>query len=763
MDHKQFSRRVVGVVVMLALLLTFLCSNLYTIQYTNGAEYAKQSVAKVSETETVAASRGNILDRNGKVLVSNQISYNVTLELSLLGNDDWDRCDTLLTLTQTAAEQGVAWADTLPITAQPPFEYTTADPFYTTSVNEDGETVYNLTSLGKLAVDQKWIKDPEEQAEDSGQSEEPAEPGLLDKIKAFFGMGGSEEETVEEEPYRLPTAEELLGMMCKSFNIAGDNAVDEKQAKANGETVPTLNIGDMDPTDARTVAGILYELYYRYRITNWPPYVFASDVSIDFITRVKELSLPGVEIETTSVRKYNTESAAHLLGYTGAITSDTWPTYKEKGGYTMNDYVGITGAESAFESYLKGTSGTRAIERNENGKIISSQWLTDAETGESLAPQPGQNVFLTIDIDLQQQVEEILASGVAGLQSKETEGAACVILDVNSGDVLASASYPTYSLATFSQDYNELAEDPLKPLLNRALQGLYPPGSTFKMITAIAALELGIVEPYTQINDKGVYTFYSSPQPQCWYYRQYRQTHGLQNVSQAIMNSCNYYFYEVGRLVGIDLLDQYAAMFGLGQKTGIELTEQAGVVASPEFTESLGGTWYEGNILSVAIGQESTQVTPIQLANYIAALVNGGTRYSTHLLKTVKSNDFSQVTYNYEPKVVSQVEMEEENRQAVMEGMLMLTTEGSVSSAFKDVPVSVGAKTGSAQVSAQTNSNAVFVCFAPYDDPQIAVAIAVEHGGSGSELGKIAAQMVTAYFSVQGEQGTITQENTLVP
>ena len=764
MDHKQFSRRVVGVVVMLALLLTFLCSNLYTIQYTNGEEYAAQSVAKVSETETVAASRGNILDRNGKVLVSNQVSYNVTLDLSLLSNnEEKNRCDTLLSLTQTATEMGVTWTDTLPITTQPPFEYTTEAPFYTTSVDEDGKTVYNLTSLGKLAVDQKWIEDPEEQAEDSGESKETTEPGLLDKIKAFFGMGGSQEETVEEEPYRLPTAEELLGKMCKTFDIAGEGKVDEKQAQANGETVPTLNIGDMDPTDARTIAGILYELYYRNRISSWPPYTFATDVSIDFITRVKELSLPGVEIETTSVRKYNTEYAAHLLGYTGAITSETWPTYKEKGGYTMNDYVGITGAESAFESYLKGTSGTRAIERNENGKIISSQWLVDGETGESLAPQPGQNVFLTIDIDLQQQVENILANGVAGLQSKETEGAACVVLDVNSGDVLASASYPTYSLATFSQDYNDLAEDPLKPLLNRALQGLYPPGSTFKMITAIAALELGIVEPDTQINDKGVYTFYSSPQPQCWYYRQYRRTHGLQNVSQAIMNSCNYYFYEVGRLVGIDLLDQYAAMFGLGQKTGIELTEQAGVVASPEFTESLGGTWYEGNILSVAIGQESTQVTPIQLANYIATLVNGGTRYSTHLLKTVKSNDFSQVTYNYEPKVVGQVEMEEENRQAVMEGMLMLTTEGSVSSAFKDVPVSVGAKTGSAQVSAQTNSNAVFVCFAPYDDPQIAVAIAVEHGGSGSELGKIAAQIVTAYFSVQGEQGTITQENTLVP
>lgn len=762
MNHKQFSRRVIGVVVVLAILLTFLCSNLYTIQYTKGADYAEQSVAKVSETETVSASRGNILDRNGKVLVSNQVSYNVTLDLNLLSSKEKNRCDTLLALTQAATEQGITWTDTLPITTQPPFEYTTADPFYTTSTNDKGETVYNLTSLGKLAVEMKWIQDPAKQS--SADSTSAKKPGLVDKIKSFFGMGGSSETTqTQTDSTALPTAEELLGKMCKSFDIAGEGKVDESQAKANGETVPTLNIGDMDPTDARTIAGILYELYYRSRVSSWPPYTFATDVSIDFITRVKELSLPGVEIETTSVRKYNTEYAAHLLGYTGSITSETWPTYKEKGGYNMNDTVGITGAESAFESYLKGTSGQRAIERNENGKIISSQWLTNSDTGESLAPQPGQNVFLTIDIDLQQQVEDILASGVASLQSKETEGAACVVLDVNSGDVLASASYPTYSLETFRQDYNTLKEDPLNPLLNRALQGLYPPGSTFKMITAIGALQENIVEPSDKINDEGRYKYWPTPQPQCWIYRQHGGTHGLVNVTDAIEVSCNYYFYDVGRRLGIELLDQYAAMFGLGQKTGIELTEQAGVVASPEFTESLGGTWHEGNILSVAIGQESTQVTPIQLANYIATLVNGGTRYSTHLLKTVKSNDFSQVTYNYEPKVLSQVEMEDENLNAVKLGMLRLTTTGSLSSAFKDVPVPVGAKTGSAQVSAQTNSNAVFVCFAPYDDPQIAVAIAVEHGGSGSELGKIAAQIVTAYFSVQGEQGTITQENTLVP
>ena len=763
MNNKQFTRRVGVVLVVLALLLTFLCSNLYTIQYTNGQNYAEQSVAKVAETETVAASRGNILDRNGKVLVSNKISYQVTLDYTLMGKEE-ERCATILSLINTAREQSVTWSDTLPITTQPPFEYTTENPFYTTSTNEEGETVYNMTSLGKLAVVMKWIKDPADVAEEENTQPEVKEPGLWDKIKSFFGMGGEEETQTQEDPYRLPTAEELLGKMCKSFGIYGQGKVDEKAAKESGETVPTLNIGDMDPVDARAVAGVLYELYYRSKVSDWPAYTFAKDVDIDFITRVKELSLPGVEIETTSVRQYNTEYAAHLLGTVGPIYAEEWSTYKEKGGYTMNDTVGKSGAESAFESYLKGTSGRRAIERNENGKIISSQWLTDSETGESLAPQPGQNVFLTIDIDLQQQVEDILASGVANLQSKETKGAACVVLDVNSGEVLASASYPTYSLATYSQDYNELAADTeMSPLLNRALQGLYPPGSTFKMITAIAGLETGTVEPSTKIDDKGRYTFYSSPQPQCWYYRQYGRTHGLQNVTDAIMNSCNYYFYEVGRLVGIDKLDEYAAMFGLGQKTGIELTESAGVVASPEFTESLGGTWYEGNVLSVAIGQESTQVTPIQLANYIATLVNGGTRYSTHLLKSVKSKDFSQVTYTYEPKVVSEIDIQDENLEAVKLGMLKLTTEGSVSSAFKDSPVLVGAKTGSAQVSAQTESNAVFVCFAPYDDPQIAISIAVEHGGSGSELGKIAAQIVSTYFSAQDTQGDLIPENTLVP
>ena len=528
--------------------------------------------------------------------------------------------------------------------------------------------------------------------------------------------------------------------------------------------MPTLNIGDMSETDARAVAGVLYELYYRSRITNWPPYYFAEDVDVDFITRVKELGIKGVEIETTSVRKYETEFAAHLLGRVAAMNADEVDYYLGLDeGYTQNDYVGREGAELAFESYLHGTPGERAVERNEDGKITSSVWLTDEETGEAKVPEPGDNVFLTIDIELQQMVEELLAERVPGL-SDEVEGAACTVQLVDTGEILAAASYPTFNLDTYVEDYAENSTDPLKPLMNRAFQGLYPPGSTFKMITAIAGLEEGIIEPSTIIRDLGRYTYWSTPQPMCWIYRQGGGTHGPVNVTRAIEVSCNYFMYDVGRRLGIDKLDEYAAMFGLGQKTGVELYEESGVVASPAFTESLGGTWYEGNVLSVAIGQESTQVTPIQLTNYISTLVNGGTRYSTHLLKTVKSSDFSQVVYEYEPQVQAEINIAQENLDAVTEGMRDLTTgDGSLASAFRNLPFEVGAKTGSAQVSSTSDSNAVFVCYAPYDDPEIAISLVVEHGGSGSVLASLAAEILAYYFTTPDSQSDVVTENTLVP
>ena len=700
MEKKQFHRRGLGMLLLLAVILFGLGSSLYDAQMIHGAEYLARSQNSIAETQTVEAARGDILDRYGRVLVSNRVTYQVALNTDAM---EKNRNDILLALIRIARDAGVEWEDTLPITAQPPFRYTTDTPFQYPTTDEEGSPTTSLTRLGRLAVKMKWIDDP-----------------------TAAGAQGAP----------LPTAEELLEKMRESFQL------------------------ELEGADMRAVAGVLYELYYRSMVNSWPPYVFAEGVDIDFISKVKEQGLSGVEIEAATVRTYNTEYAAHLLGRVGAI--ENWDAYKDLDldgdgtpDYEMDDTVGKEGAELAFESYLRGTAGVREVERNTSGKVVSEKWTT--------APQPGDNVVLTIDIDLQKQVEDILSQAIPQLASEDTEGAACVVMDVNRAEVLASASYPSYHLATYSADLAENSADPLKPFLNRAFQGVYAPGSTFKMVTAVAGLESGIIEPDTEIMDTGVYTYYQDDGPQCWYWRQYRRKHGLVNVSEALEVSCNVFFFDVGRRVGIQGLQEFAAKFGLGEPTGIELYEETGVMAGPEYTQSMGQTWYEGSTLSVAIGQESSQFTPLQLANYIATLVNGGTRYSAHLLKEVKSSDFSQVLYTYEPEVLDSIDIQPENLDAVKAGMLALTTgKGSLARYFQDLPVQVGAKTGSAQVNAETESNAVFVCFAPYDDPQIAISLVVEKGGSGSTLASIAADILRYYFSAEESREETLTENTLI-
>ena len=774
MEPKRFRRRALAVAVLLALMVAGMGATLYDLQINNGADYYEQSQRRVAETQTVESARGQILDRNGQVLVSNRVVYQVTLDTSLMKDEDKDavttagsrRNDTILALIEAARAEGVEWTDNLPISKTEPFTFTTDTPYYTTSVDEEGEIVHTLTRLGRLALELGWLEedptlDPEKAA---APAPEPEEPGLLDRIVDFFTGGGGEEpapEPEEEEPYEPPDAQALLGAMCRTFGLRGAGAVDEQETPAGD--IPALNLGDLDPEDARAVAGVLYELYLRSTgVYQANEYVFAQEVDIDFISRVKEQSLPGVVIEATTVRQYHTPYAAHLLGRVTPIFPEEVEYYTsldEDGDgvpdYSLNDTVGRDGVEQAFESYLRGDPGMRTVERNTEGKIVSETWLEE--------PEPGGNVVLTLDIGLQGYVEQVLAASVPAIDvEEETGGAACVVLDVDTAEVLTCASYPTYDITRYNADYNQYASDPTMPLLNRALQGLYAPGSTFKMVTAVAGLETGLIEPDTEIEDLGRYTYWSSPQPMCWIYWQRGTTHGWINVSEAIEVSCNYFFYEVGREVGIDVLVDYATRFGLGQYTGIELYEEKGVMASPEFTESLGGTWYEGSVLSVAIGQESSQFTPVQLANYIATLVNGGTRNAVHLLKEVKSGDFSQVEYTYEPQVLGTIEIETENLQAVKAGMLALTTQGSVSQHFRDLPFQAGGKTGSAQVDDQTDANAIFVCFAPYDDPEVALALVVERGGSGSELGAMAADILSYYFSVQETRDEAPQENTLV-
>ena len=739
--NDQFTRRALAVIALLALLMGSMGATMYNLQIVRGDEFYEQSQLKIAETQTVEADRGDILDRNGRVLVSNETVYQVTLDTSLMGER---RNEILLSLIRIARGQEEMWGDSLSITAQPPFTFTREDPYYADYLNEDGTTSRVLTRLGKLAVKMKWIDDPTAKPKSETTAAVAEEPGFLEKLRDFFTGGASSSPAGNKpakEPLGLPDADILLERMCISFGIDETKMSDE---------------------DMRAMVGVLYELYLRSKEIFWTPYVFAEDVDIDFITAVKEDDLPGVEIEATTRRSYHTNYAAHLLGRVGLMNANEWEYYKtldedgdEKADYEMDDQVGKDGVEKAFESYLRGTPGIRTVERNTEGKIVSTNWIT--------MPEPGDNVVLTLDIDLQKKVEDTMAAVIPNLPSGEAEGGACVILDVNTAEVLACASYPTYSLTDFQEDYDAISTDPLSPMLNRALNGLYPPGSTFKMVTAIAGLEEGIVEPSTIINDTGTYMYYApSYTPKCWIKRQYGTSHGPQNVSQAIMNSCNYYFFDVGRILGIDRIGEYAARFGLAQKTGLELAEKTGIMAGPAYTQSLGGTWYDGSTLSVAIGQESSQFTPIQLANYIATLVNGGTRNATHLLKEVKSSDYSAILETYEPKVLSTVEIEAENMQAVKAGMLMLTTQGSVRKYFQGLDFQVGAKTGSAQVSASTQSHAVFVCFAPYENPEVAMAVVVEHGGSGGELAAIASDVLSYYFSARETQETIPEENILI-
>ena len=700
MDGRQFHVRVRGVMVLLAAVLVGFLWVLYDLQYVHGAEYLEQSRRKIAKTETVEAARGQILDRYGRVLVSNWASYNVSLDTSFMGED---RNTVLLRLLDICREESVTWSDTLPVSQSAPYVFT-------------AEGAYG--NLRKYAEKMKW-------------------EGLVPTAEEIEALQSAESPA-------LPSAERLIAKLRETYQV--DPALSDEEA--------------------RDLVGVLYELALRSREITWSSYVFAQDVEMTFIVKVKEASLSGVSIDTTTVREYNTSYAAHLLGRVGLMDSDEWNNIYQALDYPYNASVGKDGMEQAFESYLHGVPGKRAIETNDQGKVVSADdnWKIDERTGEPQAPQPGYNVISTLDIKLQEAVERALADGVGALKSEDTQGAAAVVIDVNDGGVLASASYPTYDLSTFLQNYTELANDPLNPLFNRATQGIYPPGSTFKMVTAIAGLQEGVITPTDEILDTGRYTYYKDYQPQCWYYRQYGRTHGKENVSEAIRDSCNIFFYDVGRRLGISLLDEYAQKFGLGEYTGIEVYESKGHVAGPGYTESLGQKWYDGNTLPAAIGQENNQFTPIQLANYVATLANGGTHYSAHLLKEVKSSDFSQVVYQYEPEVLNELDLDPENLEAVTRGMLMVTQPGgsAYSYGFNTLDIQVAAKTGSAQVSSATESNAVFVCFAPYEDPEIALAIVVEKGGSGSTLSSIAVEILDYYFSSGSGMETVEGENTLL-
>ena len=562
----------------------------------------------------------------------------------------------------------------------------------------------------------------------------PLTTGVIPQLKTAARSNAFQEYLKDNELSVNASASELIGALRELY------AINERYTTAQ----------------ARLIAGVRYELDGR------SSYTFAEDVSSELISRITDGHYEGVTIKTAAARVYNTKLAAHILGTVGAIWQEEWRSDEKTGyvgyadrGYSMNDLVGKDGVEKAFEEYLHGVDGKRLITTDENGKLTGELYTRK--------PQPGGTVALTIDIDLQQVAEDTLASTIQGMVDKDSNerGGAVAVVQVGTGEVLALASYPTYDLETFNQNYEELAADERLPMFNRATQGIYAPGSTFKLCTSVAALEEGIITPTTIIQDKGIYTYYKDPQPMCWIWRQARTTHGRINVSQAIVDSCNYFYYEVGRLTGIKKLDEYATAFGLGQHTGIEIGDESGVLASPEWAEAHDREWTDGQTITAAIGQSYNLFTPLQLANYVATLVSGGDHYEAHLLKSAKSYDNSSVVYAYNKGPTNHVDMSDSTLEAVKAGARGLAT-GSLSYVFNSCIVPVGCKTGTAETGGEL-SNGCFVAFAPYDDPQIAVCVVIEQGGGGANLAPIARDIINSYFSSASTSATVVGENTLLP
>ena len=696
------ARLAVMAILCLALIVAAVIT-LYKLQIIEGKAYYEESRNNIVTTKTVTAARGDMLDRYGRVLVENRVCNNLVIDtVELFQDDDTDYVQAnanILRLVKTVLDFGDSYTDTLPITKTPPFEYT------------------EMTAIQRAT------------------------------LQAYLAERGLEENA---------SAVEVLSYMRSRYKIDNSYTAEE----------------------FRIIAGVRYEINSRY-IHNFAtsPYIFAEDVSMDLITTLMEKDIPGFEVQSGFVREYNTDYAAHILGYVGMMSSDQLKKYSEL-GYSNDAVVGQAGAEEAFEEYLHGTDGEARVTSTATGVVTSTVYIEETV--------PGSHVYLTLDIGLQEAAENALSSYIIPENDARTEknteietyggdpddykqlitGGGAVVVDVATGEPLAIASWPTFELTDFLSHYSEILQAENSPMFNRCLQGIYAPGSTFKPCTAIAGLNEGKIDTGTIVTCDGVFTKYEEYGSiyHCWIWGQGR--HGDMNVIDAITNSCNIFFYTVGDYLQISLMAKYAKAFGLGEPTGIELYEDVGVMTTDQlFQEKYGRDVYAGEAVQAAIGQAESQFTPLQLAEYCAAIANCGTRHSASILKSVHSYDFSETTYEREAEVLSSVETEQEYWDAVHAGMRGVVTNPAVGSCYQiflDAPYTVAAKTGTAQIGEGRTNNAVFICYAPYENPEVAVAVAVEHGSAGASIASIARNILDYYFAFRDSTTALESDGVLL-
>lgn len=672
-------------IVVIVISVIFIAT-LFNLQIVNGENYREQSEKRMLRTKNITAPRGEIYDRNGVILATNKLSYDV--ELYKVRVSTKEQNDGILRLVEILNEN--------------------SDKVYSTfPVNDD----LNGFNFENTEEEQKWKKEMK-----------------LDSTLTF-------DQVIDKyiEKYELQDYSDNRLNQIKMIEI-------KYEANLNG-----------------------YSLFNSATI--------AKDISQKSVAKIGEekYKIYGISIVSVPKRYYpNGNLLSHTIGYVSKISSTEYEKKKEE-GYNVNSVIGKSGIEQSFEKYLRGNDGVIKEETDTLGNVSSQTETNEAKSGD--------NVTLTIDYRLQKVAEESLLNTINGLQNgtlvgkkfSDANAGAVVVLDVDSGEVLASASYPTYDINSLIggislKDWNALQNNSLHPMLNRVVSGTYSPGSTFKMLVGMAGLMNGKITVDEKYYDPGIYPY--GYHPKCWLYTDRHMTHGWINIEGAIKGSCNCYFYEVGRRIGISEIVKYAKLFGLGQKTGIELSgEVAGTIAGADdkSEDGLKSPWYLGDTLSAAIGQSGSSYTPIQLANYIATIANGGKLNKVSLIKSVDNEvagtseslaDINKYTseytgVNFEEKDLN---INSEYIDAIKKGMLSVTSEtgGTSYIVFKNSDIQVAGKTGTAQVP-NGNNNGIFVGFAPYDNPKIAVVAVIEHGGEGTYTANVVKPIMEEYFNIDKE------------
>ena len=677
-----------------------------------------------SSITRVKAARGDILDRNGVKMVGNRASYDLVFNHYVIISSD-NTNESLLKLVKKCRELGVEYNDHFPMTQQRPFEYTLDS--------------YQAAWRGYF---QKFLSD-----DWMDLDSDIAAPLLIQKLRKSYGIPN-----------------------------------------------------DWPEEDARAVIGLRYELDLR-NVTNISTYVFIEDVSDEALAILLELNIPGLMVESSTVREYYTSYAAHILGYMGAMDDSEWAYFKEQ-GYAMDAHVGQSGFEEAFEEELHAIDGTRLDVVDKDGTIISQSYVKiydeDGNVIGEKAPQAGNNVETTIDLSLQmvaedslREIMEYLVDPEQNLPEKgpyeglDAEGAAVVVLEVATGDVLVCASYPTFDLANMkvASVYQEILDTKFDPMYNRALSAAYPPGSTYKPVTLTAAMNLGLLNSETEIEDKGIWTRYEGFSPTCLVWSSKRVTHQFINGAEALQVSCNYFFYELAYLIresgNFDFLDATAKGFGLGEPSGVELQETSKSHRSnkeakaAEYT-GLDAQWFKGDEILTGIGQAENRFTPMQLGVYAATLANRGTRMKATFLNRVVSADYRTLIRENEPEVASTMDVSQDAYNSYMEGMRQVIT-GVLGTARKyfdgrenarirwPKDIVVWAKTGTAQTFKNVSDHGSFICFAGREGekPEIAIALYGEKVAHGATLAVVAEDIILAYFA-KGEASDVASfENRL--